>query len=291
VSLVPSVTGDSFGPTLRAGRRGSLVRCEPAEPTSKAKDADPPASSVDARIAWIDDDEGVLGFVKELLTRHGFVVDCANNGAKGVELGCSGLYDVIGLDLKLPDLPGVQVIRTLRSRGVQTPVFVLTGYFADDALISSAWRAGAAECRAKPIRARPLLELVHGILDDSARRRVLAEGNPVAPLLVWLESLGSPRGGRTRGSSDGDFVGQLQARLLTAAVASGIPIPSLLVCARAFTRTLATETPWATLADDVRELLQDAAQVSPTHPQLARAVARLEALPSAIAAPPCANNE
>jgi DNA-binding response OmpR family regulator len=272
----------SFAPLLGVGGRASLAQAPGRTASGDSKQARRRLMRVTARILWIDDDESVLRFLQELLTRHGFVVDGATTGAKGLELGCSGVYDVIGLDLKLPDVPGIQIIRELRSRAIETPVFVLTGYFPDDALISSAWRAGAVECRAKPIRPGPLLEILDRIVRHRARPDARAARNSVASILVWLDSAESGRAGRTAHPGYRDFVEHLQARLLAAIVEPAITIPALHGFARAFARTLATPTDasWATLTRDVRRLLQRAVLVSPVHPAVALAIARFEALPT-----------
>lgn len=234
-----------------------------------------------ARALWIDDDKGILRFIDTLLTRRGFLIDGATTGTTGLELGCTKRYDVIGLDLVLPDVSGLHVLRVLRAGRVETPVLVLTGYFSDDALISNAWRAGATDCRAKPIRARTLLEVLDGMV--AARARCHSGGCPTASLLAWLDATHFTRAEQAPGLGQRELVEQLQARLLTVLIEPAITIPGLYACARAFKRTLATDAPWGTLLGDVRTLLQRAAPRSQAHPQVARAVARLEELRAATA--------
>jgi DNA-binding response OmpR family regulator len=59
---------------------------------------------------------------------EGFKVDCAPTGTAGLVLARTRAYDEILLDLRLPDIPGLDILRYLRAQGIQTPVLVLTGY-------------------------------------------------------------------------------------------------------------------------------------------------------------------
>ncbi len=85
------------------------------------------------KVLVIEDDRMVGQFVQRGLEEQRVNVDLVADGAEGLERASHGEYDVIVLDLRLPRLAGQEVLRTLRDRGVATPVLVLT---AQDAVES-----------------------------------------------------------------------------------------------------------------------------------------------------------
>jgi two-component system copper resistance phosphate regulon response regulator CusR len=78
------------------------------------------------KILYVEDDAEAQAFVQRALRESGFVVDTAGDGATGLELATSGAYDVLILDVKLPDLDGFEVLRRLRATGNEVPVLFLT---------------------------------------------------------------------------------------------------------------------------------------------------------------------
>jgi len=78
------------------------------------------------RVAYIEDNPTLLRTVSSGLRKAGYVVDCADNGEDGLWLLQSNEYDAAVLDIMLPKLDGLEVLRMLRKRGVQTHVLLLT---------------------------------------------------------------------------------------------------------------------------------------------------------------------
>ena len=78
------------------------------------------------RALVVEDYPPVRVAVVEGLTEHGFAVDAAADGRDGLWLAESNPYDVVVLDLMLPELDGASVLRELRKRGSVAPVLVLT---------------------------------------------------------------------------------------------------------------------------------------------------------------------
>lgn len=101
--------------------------------------------------------------------------DCvwARDGERGLELGRSQQYDVIILDLLLPNLNGLEVLRQLRSEGIQTPVIVLTSLGAVEERVEGL-RAGGDDYLVKPFAFSELLARI-----DAVRRRVMSRPAPV----------------------------------------------------------------------------------------------------------------
>jgi two-component system copper resistance phosphate regulon response regulator CusR len=114
------------------------------------------------KILVIEDDSTVGRFVQRGLEEHRANVDLVSDGAEGLERGSRGEYDVIVLDLRLPSLSGIEVLRTLRDRGVGTPVLILTAQDAVDSKIQ-ALRIGADDYVTKPFSFEELLARVEAL--------------------------------------------------------------------------------------------------------------------------------
>ena len=78
------------------------------------------------RLLLVEDDHRVARFVQKGLEAERFRVDIAADGEHGVELGLTGVYDVILLDLILPAKDGIKVCQELRRAGINTPILMLT---------------------------------------------------------------------------------------------------------------------------------------------------------------------
>ncbi|MDH3291341.1 MAG: response regulator transcription factor [Gemmatimonadota bacterium] len=111
------------------------------------------------KVLVVEDDRTVGQFVQRGLEEHRFVVDLVAEGQTGLERASQGSYDVIVLDLRLPGLSGGEVLRTLRDRGVETPVLVLTAQDAVESKVQ-ALRIGADDYVTKPFAMEELLARV-----------------------------------------------------------------------------------------------------------------------------------
>src|SRR5580765_2140938 len=80
-----------------------------------------------AKILVIDDDQGIRRLLDSLLRRKGYDVVLAENGLKGLELFRREHPDVIVLDLKMPEMDGLTVLRQIRSVDLKQPVIIFTG--------------------------------------------------------------------------------------------------------------------------------------------------------------------
>ncbi|HEX9691588.1 MAG TPA: response regulator transcription factor [Gemmatimonadales bacterium] len=114
------------------------------------------------KILVVEDDRIVGQHVLRGLEEHRFTVDLVDEGSAALDRASHSDYDVIVLDLRLPKMSGAEVLRTLRDRGVTTPVLVLT---AQDALESKvqALRMGADDYVTKPFAFEELLARVEAL--------------------------------------------------------------------------------------------------------------------------------
>jgi DNA-binding response OmpR family regulator len=78
------------------------------------------------KVLYVEDDDISRDYVQQRLARRGFVVDVATNGTAGLERAKTGAYDVIVLDVMLPHFDGFELLRRLRSSGIDTPTIFLS---------------------------------------------------------------------------------------------------------------------------------------------------------------------
>jgi two-component system copper resistance phosphate regulon response regulator CusR len=114
------------------------------------------------KILVIEDDPTVGQFVKRGLEEHRWGVDLVANGEEGERMAASDAYDLVILDLRLPGKSGIQVLHTLRARGFERPVLVLTAQDAVDAKVETL-RAGADDYVTKPFAFEELLARVEAL--------------------------------------------------------------------------------------------------------------------------------
>ena len=113
-------------------------------------------------ILVIEDDPTVGQFVKRGLEEQRWGVDLVANGEEGERMAASDAYDLVILDLRLPGKSGIQVLHTLRARGFERPVLVLTAQDAVDAKVETL-RAGADDYVTKPFAFEELLARVEAL--------------------------------------------------------------------------------------------------------------------------------
>ncbi|MFZ4605559.1 MAG: response regulator, partial [Caulobacter sp.] len=79
------------------------------------------------RVLLIEDDSATAQTIELMLKSEGFNVYTTDLGEEGVDLGKIYDYDLILLDLNLPDMSGMDVLRTLRNHKINTPIMILSG--------------------------------------------------------------------------------------------------------------------------------------------------------------------
>jgi len=118
------------------------------------------------RILLVEDEDAVARSIELMLTAEGWVVDRAEAGEDGLEIGKLYDYDIILLDLMLPDMDGYDVLKRLRQARVKTPILILSGLSELDAKIKGLGY-GADDYVTKPFDRRELVARIQAIVRRS----------------------------------------------------------------------------------------------------------------------------
>jgi two-component system OmpR family response regulator len=114
------------------------------------------------RILVIEDDRDAASWLIKVLTESGHVTDHAANGEDGLAMAQENLHDILIVDRMLPKMDGLSIIRTLRAKGVATPVLILSALSDVDERVKGL-RAGGDDYLAKPYAFSELLARVEGL--------------------------------------------------------------------------------------------------------------------------------
>ncbi len=115
------------------------------------------------RILLVEDDSSTAKSVELMLTSEGFVCDTTDLGEDGLEIGRLYDYDIILLDLILPDIDGYEVLRRLRAARITTPVLILSGLSRPDDKIKGLG-FGADDYLTKPFDKGELVARIQAIV-------------------------------------------------------------------------------------------------------------------------------
>ena len=123
------------------------------------------------RLLLVEDDELLRITLTRDLEGAGFAVDTASNGEQGEFLGSTEHYDIVVLDLGLPRLSGLDVLKRWRESGVMMPVIVLTARDAWHERVEGL-KEGADDYLGKPFRVEELLARIQALLRRGVPRGV-----------------------------------------------------------------------------------------------------------------------
>jgi|SRR5688500_2532348 two-component system, OmpR family, alkaline phosphatase synthesis response regulator PhoP len=119
------------------------------------------------RLLLVEDEPGLVMTLTDRLLAEGYEVESATTAPTGLEMASAGGFDAILLDVMLPGGNGLDVCRTLRQRGVQTPILMLTakGQVVDRVV---GLKLGADDYLVKPFEMAELLARIEALLRRSA---------------------------------------------------------------------------------------------------------------------------
>jgi two-component system, cell cycle response regulator CtrA len=122
--------------------------------------------NLNMRVLLVEDDAPTAQGIEMMLKSEGYVCDTTDMGEDGLEIGKIYDYDIIILDLMLPDMDGYEVIRRLRASRVETPILILSGLNGLDDKIKGLG-FGADDYLTKPFDKRELIARIQAIVRRS----------------------------------------------------------------------------------------------------------------------------
>jgi DNA-binding response OmpR family regulator len=149
-----------------------------------------------ANILVIEDEVNVSSFIKKGLEEEGYCVDVAYDGLMGLKLSCSKEYDIILLDVVLPQMNGMEVCKRHRKEmGFEIPILMLTALSSTDDVVQGL-DAGADDYLLKPFKFKELLARINALL----RRKTKGNSSKTyqfADLLLDTDTKIASRSGQT----------------------------------------------------------------------------------------------
>ena len=147
------------------------------------------------RVLLIEDDRHLAWAIKNSMAEKGYAVDCATNGQDGIDMAAIYPYDLIILDIMLPDINGFIVCKEIRKQGMKTPILMLTARYREEDKVRGL-DSGADDYMVKPFgypelyaRARALVRRskneclktieIGELILDTALKRVLFHSDEI----------------------------------------------------------------------------------------------------------------
>jgi DNA-binding response OmpR family regulator len=124
--------------------------------------------NVSVNVLLVEDEEKVANFISKGLEEEGYIVETANNGNKGLELLGERSYDILLLDLMIPEMDGLEVLRNIRARGINTPVLIITAKSSKEDVVKGL-DTGSDDYLTKPFSFDELLARVRALLRRSRK--------------------------------------------------------------------------------------------------------------------------
>ena len=116
----------------------------------------------------VDDHQGIRILLKEIFNKEGYLVHLATNGAEAISIAESKEIDCVILDMKIPDMNGLEIIRKIKAIKCDIPVIMMSG-FSEQTVIREAIECGASCFFTKPFN-------IHDLI-DSVRNNVLIKSD------------------------------------------------------------------------------------------------------------------
>ncbi len=120
-----------------------------------------------AHVLVVDDETSIVMVLQSMLTRLGYEVLTAANGAQAMDMVAMGSVDLVVTDIVMPDMNGIELITSLQEKYPKLKIIAMSGGSVDngpDGYLKDAYDLGAARCLAKPFMLSELSSLVKELL-------------------------------------------------------------------------------------------------------------------------------
>jgi excisionase family DNA binding protein len=161
-TLYRLIQGRAF-PARRVGRHWRFRKNEILRWLRRHEEERPPADAPTPRVLVVDDDESVRAWMKGVLVSHALEVDAVADGRDGLNRLLANRYELVIVDLRMPELDGLSMIRQVRGRASDVPIIVVTGYSTEASAVE-ALNLGVSGYLTKPFRLPQLMSAVNQAL-------------------------------------------------------------------------------------------------------------------------------
>lgn len=117
------------------------------------------------RILVIDDEDIIIKSCVRSLTPEGYIVDTALSGREGLEIFKKNQYDLVIVDLKMPEMNGIEVMKQIQKIHPEQRIIIMTGYDTIEHVVESI-SSGATHYLEKPFTPITLLERVKEVIEE-----------------------------------------------------------------------------------------------------------------------------
>lgn len=123
------------------------------------------------KILIVDDDLDVLELLKDLFSKKGYDVDCVTSGIEAIDFLDKTAVGAVLLDIKMPELDGIETLGRLKQKKLDIPVVMLTAYGYDDNFINKALELGAAGYISKNLPLNQIVYAFQTLLSAEQKKR------------------------------------------------------------------------------------------------------------------------
>ena len=125
------------------------------------------------RILIIDDEESIRDGCHQTLSRAGFITDTTGDAKHGMEMSLKDIYDVILLDIRMPKMDGIEILKRLKGR-IKSKIIIITGY-GTISLSVEAMKLGASDFLTKPFTTQEIKNIVQNAISAPDDESVVDE--------------------------------------------------------------------------------------------------------------------
>ncbi len=122
------------------------------------------------KILLVEDDKGASRFIRKGLVEKGYTVDPVFDGEEGLYMSLSNAYDLVILDIMLPEINGFEILKTIRKKAIQTPVIILTAKDTTEDIVHGL-ETGANDYLVKPFAFAELLARIRAVMRGRAEKK------------------------------------------------------------------------------------------------------------------------